>query len=326
MESVDLRNVPIAGGDQSNFLDLSTQMPWFQSPLFHSGDALASLDPETYRMLLAFMTDGYLIFDPEIPASTLDAVIETLNGKYQTNGRLNETRRILDAWTFNKHVRDIAAAPRVLDLLERFYQRKPIPFQTLNFNIGTEQATHSDTIHFDSIPHGYMCGVWIALEDVDIDNRPLHYYRGSHKLPVYDMADLGIVASESRGYEHYGLYEEFVAKLLERSPYERREAYIKKGQAFLWAANLFHGGSPIRDASRTRYSQVTHYYFENCAYFSPLATDFALGRIHFKQVMDIATGEPIPNRYMGRIIRPKGPIAAKFTRLGRRLRNALERP
>ena len=33
------------------------------------------------------------------------------------------------------------------------------------------------------MPEGFMCGVWVALEDMDMDNGPLVYYPGSHQLP-----------------------------------------------------------------------------------------------------------------------------------------------
>ncbi len=42
-------------------------------------------------------------------------------------------------------------------------------------------------VHFNSIPQRFMCGVWVAMEDIAPDNGPLHYYPGSHKLPFYDM-------------------------------------------------------------------------------------------------------------------------------------------
>ena len=75
--------------------------------------------------------------------------------------------RIQDAWLGSRNVRAIARAPRVLSILRGLYDRKPRPFQTLNFRVGTEQAPHSDTLHFNSKPSGYMCGVWVALEDIE---------------------------------------------------------------------------------------------------------------------------------------------------------------
>ena len=50
-------------------------------------------------------------------------------------------------------------------------------------------------------------------------------------------------------------------------------ATIRRGQTLLWASNLLHGGSPQRDKSRTRYSQVTHFFFEGCRYWTPLHSD-----------------------------------------------------
>ena len=35
-----------------------------------------------------------------------------------------------------------------------------------------------------------MCGVWIALEDVDPDEGPLSYYPGSPRLPYVSAGDL----------------------------------------------------------------------------------------------------------------------------------------
>ena len=38
-------------------------------------------------------------------------------------------------------------------------------------------------------PQGFLIATWIALEDIDSDNGPLHYYPGSHKLPYYLNSD-----------------------------------------------------------------------------------------------------------------------------------------
>jgi ectoine hydroxylase-related dioxygenase (phytanoyl-CoA dioxygenase family) len=36
-----------------------------------------------------------------------------------------------------------------------------------------------------------MCGVWVALEDIDMGNGPLIYYPGSHRVPEVTMKELG---------------------------------------------------------------------------------------------------------------------------------------
>jgi hypothetical protein len=132
--------------------------------------------------------------------------------------------------------------------------------------MGTEQATHSDTIHFNSMPRGFMCGAWVALEDIDMDNGPVVYYPGSHLLPEITLEEVGPGADEAR-------YSEYIAAMIERLELKPEYATIRRGQTLLWASNLLHGGSPQRDRSRTRYSQVTHFYFEGCKYWAPLYSD-----------------------------------------------------
>ena len=250
-----------------------------------------------------FDRDGYLIFDPGISVEVLDRVILDLQGKYTDPDRSSEgvfysVGRIQDAWKISPSVKEVALASRVLATLDQLYGRRALPFQTLNFPRGTEQAAHSDTIHFNSMPATYMCGVWVALEDIDMDVGPLVYYRGSHKLPEITLEDLHLKFKFllSPYYEHcikalrrLGLrgqmqtplenihgtvyvqyYEPFVADLVARQGIKPTYATIKKGQALVWAANLLHGGSHQKDKSRSRHSQVTHYFFEGCKYYTPL--------------------------------------------------------
>jgi ectoine hydroxylase-related dioxygenase (phytanoyl-CoA dioxygenase family) len=107
-----------------------------------------------------------------------------------------------------------------------------------------------------------MVDAWVAFEDVDENNGPLRYYKGSHKLPVFDMSEMGLHGSDaSAPYEFYGQYEDHVERLVGALDLKPEYAYLKKGDGSIWAANLLHGGSKIKDPSRTRYSQVTHYYF-----------------------------------------------------------------
>ena len=53
------------------------------------------------------------------------------------------------------------------------YDCQPFAFQTLNFPVGTQQHLHSDALYFHSEPAGFMCGVWVALEDIHADTDPL---------------------------------------------------------------------------------------------------------------------------------------------------------
>jgi ectoine hydroxylase-related dioxygenase (phytanoyl-CoA dioxygenase family) len=244
-----------------------------------------------------FQRDGYVIFDPGIPPHTIQAASAALKDLYlaedvppETDGRVvafRDSRRIQDGWKVIPEVKEIALAPRVLQVLGQLYGRKPLPFQTLNFRVGSEQKTHSDTVHFNSKPSGFMCGVWVALEDIDRENGPVVYYPGSHKwdevaLPQVDEFEVdGPVAkmvAKAKGRAtllrdvdvDYPKYERVIQQRIDAGGIAPAYATIKKGQAFIWAANLLHGGSPQLDRSRTRASQVTHYFFEGCRYYTPL--------------------------------------------------------
>ncbi|MEH6418668.1 phytanoyl-CoA dioxygenase family protein [Pseudomonas sp. CGJS7] len=243
-----------------------------------------------------FADDGYLVIDPQIDSATLDGVRERIgNGLLLADGEGNS--RTQDAWKLDPGVRDIALAPTVEAILAELHGRKARAFQTLNFRVGTQQPVHSDTIHFNSDPAGCMCGVWVALEDIDENNGAVVYYPGSHKLPEARMAevfaepDLGArrapppqgamtwvrrLAGRNPVFataRNYPLYEEYIARLVCRLELKPALATIRKGQAFIWAANLLHGGSITRDPLRTRHSQVTHYYFEGARYHRPLLNE-----------------------------------------------------
>ncbi len=282
-------------------------LPWVDSPFFEQIFSQLNLDNETREIVKQFAEQGYVIIDDlgiENIGEIIDRIVKDLTPIYGHKGKVESAwiyhDRIQDAWTFNQDVKKIATAPKIINLLKILYQREPIPFQTLNFRFGTEQSTHSDSIHFSSVPARFMCGVWVALEDIDGNNGPLHYYPGSHKLPIFDLNDLGITGSyQNKPYDTYPIYEEFLQSLIEHNGLKKVELYVKKGQALIWAANLLHGGSPVLDKNRTRYSQVTHYYFSDCMYYIPLISDQFLHRIHFKEVKNIITGEVVNHIYNG---------------------------
>jgi hypothetical protein len=260
----------------------------------------------------AYERDGYVVFDLDI--SDFDKVatdiVESLAPKF------DDTHRIENAWRTSQAVRQLATHPQILETLAYLYGREAFPFQTLNFDRGTQQATHSDTIHFDSNPKGFMGGVWIALEDIDAANGPLHYYAGSQTLPQATLADFGVPTLGGRNpYDLYrSVYEPGIAGIVEAHNLQPREAHLRKGQALIWSANLLHGGQPILDPARTRHSQVTHYYFEGCSYHTPLLSDEVKG-LYRRYPVDIRTGKNIGGVLDGKPV--KVPVAQRIKSLAK---------
>lgn len=195
--------------------------------------------------------------------------------------------RLQDAWKWVPAVAQLALASPVLEALKVLYGRMPYPFQTLNFPVGTQQHFHSDAVHFQSDPPGFMCGVWIALEDIHPDAGPLEYYPGSHRLPYLQARDVGYQQQEdvtaTQEIFHQAWQEMLNAEGLKREIFTPRQ-----GQALIWTANLMHGGSTVRDYNLTRWSQVTHYFFEDCLTYIPMLSNWPLGKIEWRNNIEVS--------------------------------------
>jgi Phytanoyl-CoA dioxygenase (PhyH) len=232
----------------------------------------ATHDPVSRAQRERFERDGFLILDSVgLPASVLDGAIADLEDHYEGEGHTKSgvyysRYRIQDAWRISANVRALALSPAIHAMLAALYGRAPLPFQTLNFKLGSEQAVHSDTIHFNSMPAGFMCGVWVALEDIDMENGPLVYFPGSQLRDEITLEDV----ADDPGERNYPRYERYIFDLIEREGLEPAYGTLEKGQALIWSANLLHGGMPLKDGARTRHSQVTHFFFEGCRYYTPL--------------------------------------------------------
>jgi hypothetical protein len=281
-------------------------VPNVESPFFDQIFTAESVSADVLRIARDLNRDGLAVID--FPDPDFNSVAERIKSslapqydwkEWRENGwAKNRGLRVQDAWKSNPDVRRIAANQQILDLLETLYGRRAFPFQSLNFPVGTQQATHNDAVHFHSVPERFMCGVWVALEDADEENGALEYYPRSHELPLFVNEHIGACSAEQdQPFAHYNRYLDLWRQLIEARGYERTIFRARKGQALIWLATLLHGGSRHNNPDRTRWSQVTHYFFEDCTYLTPLASDAAYGQIHYRQVQNILTGENVPNCY-----------------------------
>jgi Phytanoyl-CoA dioxygenase (PhyH) len=269
--------------------------PWHERDDWQTEAARRGLSAREVALVDAFRRDGFVVVEDARVLDGIDAdgIWARLGDRFAADG----SGRVQDAWEHDAAVRAIAGHPAVTAVLRVLYGREPIPFQTLNFLNGTEQRTHSDTIHFSSLPSGFMCGVWMALEDVTLRQGPLHYFPGSQRLPEFDYEHLGVPAvhgaqswDNPNTLSSYLLYEERIAALARESGFRKEELAIPRGAFLVWSANLLHGGSPRDDRSLTRKSQVTHYYFDDAVAFTPMFSRRSEGRYAVRRVRDIRTG------------------------------------
>ena len=276
-------NVAAAGGRR----DRPPETPWVESDRLEAHLAAAGACEAHARAARELARDGFAVLDFDTDVSSLcDAAVAELAPIFADPA----VTRIQNAWTVSSAVARLAALEEVSGFLSLAYGRAAFPFQTLNFERGSQQSAHADTLHFHCVPERFMCGVWLALEDVAEDAGPLVYYPGSHRLPVLSMRDAGVAAARPTYADYERAYPEAIARLIAENGLTPARALLKKGQALVWAANLLHGGAAIARAGAPRRSLVTHYYFEGCVYFTPMYSDVEAGRLHLRLPADIRTG------------------------------------
>ena len=290
-------------------------VPLIESPIFSIGIETAGLGPSELAIARSLNEHGYAVIefpDPEIAARAA-RIRAHLGSKLGID--LNDPasiatlaeKRIQDAWIDDADVKAIAVNESVLALLGRLYGRETVPFQTLNFSVGTQQSVHSDAVHFSSQPERFMCGVWLALEDIHPDAGPLSYCPGSHSWPIISNVMLGTPRYGNHSQLAQTPYEPVWNAILDATATPTQTFTPRKGQALIWAANLLHGGMPQHNPKLTRWSQVTHYVFEDCIYYTPAYSEEPLGKLELRNIVNIATGLSEPSRLFGRDVQTVRP-------------------
>jgi hypothetical protein len=244
----------------------------------------------------ALHRDGLAVVDLGVDhvAARAEAIIRALAPRFDLDlwrtGVHVPHLRVQDAWRDVPEVRSLALDAELLDALATLYGRAPFAFQTLHFAVGSEQQVHSDAVHFQSDPANFMCGVWVPLEDVHDDAGPLVYYPGSHTLPVLQPSDVGHAGGKGVKHEQW-IFHDVWGAMIEAGGFERRTITPRLGQALIWSANLIHGGAKVNDRSRSRWSQVTHCFFDECVYYTPLHSEWPRGHVAWREPFDVATGQ-----------------------------------
>jgi ectoine hydroxylase-related dioxygenase (phytanoyl-CoA dioxygenase family) len=281
----------------------SMNLPWVESPFFQQILQSKKLTAADAALATEYHEKGYVVVKNVFSEELIDQIIHDMKEKgfnpdYPIESFRNDIR-IQDLWQYSTPVQQMAAHPEIIKTLEMLYDREVIPFQTLNFKVGSQQKAHSDTMHFSSLPARYMCGVWVALEDITEDNGPLFYYPGSHRTPEYNFSHFKNTVEDTT-YDNYPEYETFMENLMDASPFQKTKFLAKKGDALIWSSNIIHGGSEVNDPNSTRFSQVTHYYFKDCVYYTPMLSNMVTNELYIRRFLtNIRTGEAVKNSWNG---------------------------
>jgi Phytanoyl-CoA dioxygenase (PhyH) len=181
----------------------------------------------------------------------------------------------------------LPASPQIQKFLTWAFNQKPVLMGSLQFQKGTQQEAHIDAIFFWPEPSYSIAGVWVALEDIQVDAGPLFYIPGSHKWPFYRSEDVvrddpelaarrraareGRLSAEEKGAVVSALGNAWTKKLIElesASPQKREPICLKAGDVVVWHSLLAHGGSPRLDQTKSRRSAVFHYFGKRAKIFT----------------------------------------------------------
>ena len=262
--------------DSSDFpFDAAREVAWFErsDALLRVAEIVARHKlPEAFEAHLRhFVKNGYIVLEHFISLQQCAQINRDL-GVLIASGKVGyeyKGQRIEKMFEHSKATRDLWAHPEILKVLSAIFDDQAVPCQTLNFVHGSQQNVHQDVIHLTPFPPGFMCGVWVALEDIHPDSGPLMVYPGSHRLPRLYTQTVGVekVRDSSKWGEFTARYTPRVKELIDLAGLEPVYYTPKAGSILIWHENLAHGGSRRNNDELTRKSIVSHYFARGAAAF-----------------------------------------------------------
>jgi len=168
----------------------------------------------------------------------------------------NSRYKLNHLYLYDPRVFHLLYSEKLYGVLAELLQDKPVVFNGLNMEQGTEQPMHLDTFYMPPRAPNQMVATWIALEDIHPDSGPLNYVPKSHHIPPYRFSHGEIWAKQDELPAFYAY--------IDRELSDRRMAVEtfcpKKGDVFIWHAQLYHGGGVINNRSLSRRSMVNHFW------------------------------------------------------------------
>jgi phytanoyl-CoA hydroxylase len=247
--------------------------PWYMDGSRADAWLKRAPDAETRGQAEFFLEHGFVMLRESLSVALCDEVLAAFRRWQATNDEL-----------FQPHLDEQGHLPRIVNLhlvipeLRRLFvantpalrfqdylfQAETAIYTSLFYERGSAQDLHRDTPFFCTRPEYCYFGMWVALEDVDEDNGPLMVMPGGHLMAELDRAAL--VAEILGDVEEVPATSDALWSAYQnRVVGDGRERGlgvitlpVKKGDTIIWHPQLPHGGAPIRDLSRSRYSLVIH--------------------------------------------------------------------
>jgi len=246
----------------------------------HATNIYKQVDLNTKTNIENYSKTGYIVLKNFLSGEKVEQINTEIDDLLeQKKVKFKYRNKIMFAIHKSKLLKETGTDKDLTEFLNVLLDGKAKLFQSINFLSGSEQETHSDSIHMTTYPLGGLLGVWIALEDIDETNGALHYYPGSHILPYYLNEEYDNVGSKFMiGDKDYSAYERMLQEKISTLGLQKEVFRAKKGDLLIWHANLMHGGEAHTDKSKSRKSMVFHYFKEGSICYHELTQRPALIR------------------------------------------------
>lgn len=253
--------------DSSYFSPLPEFLQDTDYPLTHRSSAKPrTLSPQ---QITTFDANGYLILEGHLSNHAVGAARKALLRvcEKESHGFVRgSSNRIVNLHTSMRELKAIYYFPSLYDVVSDLFGCQALPCQSLTFINGSTQDAHQDTVHLTPFPRGFMCGIWVALEDVVPGSGELFYFPGSHRLPAVLCSSHRVpkVDPNVGDYSHFGaVFTPAISRLLAGQAELQPQTFLPKaGDVLIWHENLIHGGSPRTLRDKTRMSMVIHAFAE----------------------------------------------------------------
>ncbi|MCA8944081.1 MAG: phytanoyl-CoA dioxygenase family protein [Planctomycetes bacterium] len=227
-----------------------------------------------------FERDGFLVYERAVDPALIDRLLGEIDRERAVDAprlmvddagggpraytpdalRPTSGTRIVDFHFLSETARAALFSNRVTRFLETLFERDPILTQSLYFEYGSSQPLHQDTGYVVMNSPLRMAACWIALEDIEPGSGELAYYPESHRFPDWFFSRYFKHFDQERdGPDAQECWLSWIHEEAARRGIAMQRFLPKKGDVFVWHADLAHGGTPVENVGRTRRSLVGHF-------------------------------------------------------------------
>lgn len=138
-------------------------------------------------------------------------------------------------------------------------------YTSLFYETGSQQPLHRDSPVFATRPEYHFFGTTVYLESAGDENGCLdEVMEGGHVIPELDQESMALRRFGSLDKipnldnDMWGEYQNAVVAEGRARGLQVKKLYVDAGDSLIWHPQLPHGGSPIKNLNRTRFSLVMH--------------------------------------------------------------------